>query len=256
MASNDINKEFLYRMIIINADDWGRSRVDTEAIQVCYMQQRITSVSAMVFMEDSERAAKLAKEIGMDVGLHLNFSETFTGDVSPSLFRDYQNQTKGFLKASRYAMVLYNPFLKKQFFNLYHAQAEEFMRLYGYLPSHIDGHQHMHLCANVLLDGLIPNGMRVRRSFSFWPGEKSFYNRTYRNAVDRWLSRRYRTADYYFDLTHILENDLFKRIIELSKTNNIELNTHPSRAREYDYLLSEDYLETMRNLEIGSYSMI
>jgi len=33
----------------------------------------------MVFMQDSERAAKLAKDYQLDdVGLHLNFSEEFT----------------------------------------------------------------------------------------------------------------------------------------------------------------------------------
>ena len=41
---------------------------------------RVTSVSAMVFMADSERAAELAKENELDVGLHLNFTERFTGN--------------------------------------------------------------------------------------------------------------------------------------------------------------------------------
>ena len=66
-------------MLIINADVWGRSAVETDAALRCYEAGRITSVSAMVFMANSERAAELAKENQVNTGLHLNYSETFTG---------------------------------------------------------------------------------------------------------------------------------------------------------------------------------
>ena len=69
-------------MLIINADDFGRSVAETDAALRCYIAGRITSVSAMVFMADSERAAELAKENELDVGLHLNFTERFTGRTS------------------------------------------------------------------------------------------------------------------------------------------------------------------------------
>ena len=66
----------------INADDWGRSRAETDAAWSCYEQGRITSVSAMVFMEDSERAAELANDAGIDAGLHLNLTQRFSGGMS------------------------------------------------------------------------------------------------------------------------------------------------------------------------------
>jgi predicted glycoside hydrolase/deacetylase ChbG (UPF0249 family) len=65
-------------MLIINGDDFGRSAAETDAALRCYRAGRITSVSAMVFMVDSERAAQVANADGLDVGLHLNFSELFT----------------------------------------------------------------------------------------------------------------------------------------------------------------------------------
>jgi len=37
-------------MLIINADNWGRSAVETDAVLTCYQEGRITSVSAMMFM--------------------------------------------------------------------------------------------------------------------------------------------------------------------------------------------------------------
>ena len=45
----------------------------------------------------------------------------------------------------------------------------------------------MHLCANLLLSDMIPAGIKMRRNFSFWPGEKSWLNRAYRALIDRWL---------------------------------------------------------------------
>ena len=55
-------------MLIFNADDWGRSVAESDAALKCCKGGRITSVSAMVFMEDSERAAKIAQEQGLDIG--------------------------------------------------------------------------------------------------------------------------------------------------------------------------------------------
>jgi predicted glycoside hydrolase/deacetylase ChbG (UPF0249 family) len=48
-------------VLIINADDWGRSPAETDAALDCFSNGRITSVTAMVFMADSKRAADLAK---------------------------------------------------------------------------------------------------------------------------------------------------------------------------------------------------
>src|SRR5437762_12918856 len=147
-------------MLIINADDWGRSPVETDAALRCYQQGRITSVSAMVFMGDSERAAELAKENKLDVGLHLNFAEPFTGKNYPAELDKYHGRTVRYLMGNKYAQLVYNPFLRREFAYSYEAQAEEFVRLFGRPPSHIDGHHHMHLCANMLLTNMIPAGMK------------------------------------------------------------------------------------------------
>ena len=80
-------------MLIINADDWGRSLVETDAVLRCYQEGRITSVSAMVFMEDSERAAELAKDNELDVVLHVNFAGVFTGRNYPTGPGEYHGST-------------------------------------------------------------------------------------------------------------------------------------------------------------------
>jgi predicted glycoside hydrolase/deacetylase ChbG (UPF0249 family) len=243
-------------MIIINADDFGRSAAETDAVIACYTAMRITSTTAMMFMRDSERAAEVAKELGLDVGLHLNLSQRFTAaGVEESLQRSHE-QVVRFLTVSKYALLVYNPFLRQQFRHVVEAQIEEFVRLYGRQPSHIDGHQHQHLGANVLIDKLIPARHRVRRSFSFWRGEKSVFNRGYRRLVDRALARKYLVADFFFSLEQCLKHDRMPRVFHLAETATVELMTHPLNSAEYQYLMSDEYLDAVRRLSVGTYSAV
>ena len=160
-------------MLIINADDFGRSVAETDAALQVLPAGRLTSLSAMVFMADSERAAELAKgEKELDVGLHLNFTERFTGKNKCAKLTDYQNRLAIYLGRNKYSQLFYNPLLRRAFSYSCKAQVEEFTRLFGKPPSHIDGHHHMHLCANLLLSNLIPAGMKIRRNFSFLPRRK------------------------------------------------------------------------------------
>jgi chitin disaccharide deacetylase len=243
-------------MLIINADDWGRSVMETDAALRCYKAGRITSVSAMVFMANSERAAELAKKNEVDAGLHLNFSETFEGKNNSGRLGECQNRLVRYLRRSKYSQLFYNPFLRNAFSYSYQAQAEEFERLFEKSPSHIDGHHHMHLCANFLVNRLIPVGMKVRRNFSFWPGEKSWLNRAYRTLVDRWLARRYRVTDYFFDLTQCIEENKLGRVISLTKSSNVELMTHPIVPQEAEYLMSDEFYVLLKCLNVGGYALV
>ena len=241
-------------MIIINADDLGRSRAETDAVLDCYGQGRITSTSAMVFMTDSARAAELAKASKIDVGLHLNLSERLTAEDVPSSLRECHESVVRFLTAHKYAVVLYNQMLTEAFRYAYTAQVDEFCRLYGRRPSHIDGHQHKHLCSNILLRGIIPAGEKVRRGFSYWRGEKSGLKRFYRQILDTRLKRRYLVTDFFFSLSECLETHRIPRVFELAHSFNVELMTHPAKKREYDYLMSQGYRAALSQLRMGTYA--
>jgi chitin disaccharide deacetylase len=243
-------------MLIINADDWGRSVGETDAALRCYKGGRITSVSAMVFMEDSERAAGLAKENELDVGLHLNFTDKFTSNQQPRALANYHHKIVRFLRGNKYSQLLYNPFLRKEFVWSYEAQSEEFERLYSKPPSHVDGHHHMHLCANLLLSNVIPAGIKMRRNFSFWRGEKSLLNRIYRSLVDRWLARKYQLPDYFFDLTQCIQHKSLDRVAASAKSSNVELMTHPIVQAEEEYLMSDECRELLQRLEVGSFALV
>lgn len=238
-------------MLIINADDWGRSVAETDAALSCFKERRITSASAMVYMLDSERSAQLAGENALNTGLHLNFSERFSGSGQPAELGRYHDRIVKFLRGNKYAQLLYNPFLADAFAYSFGSQWDEFIRLYGRTPAHVDGHHHMHLCANVLFSRMVPRGIRVRRNFSFWPGEKSWLNRTYRHAIDRRLSRDHVLTDYFFDLTTCLEQKTFDRVVRLAGPNSVELMTHPISRRETNYLMSDEFCGILQELGIG-----
>lgn len=243
-------------MLIINADDYGSKQYVTDRILYCYETNRITSASTMVFMADSERAAELAIECGLDVGLHLNFTDKFTGNVKLPLLNKYHHRVATFLLGKKYSFIFYNPLLKKPFDYVFKAQYEEFERLYNRIPTHINGHHHMHLCANILIDRIIPPHFKVRRNFTFATGEKDSFNRFYRYLVDLWLTRRYTCTDFFFSISPFHELQRLKRIVRLAISSNVELMVHPQKPEEYDYLMTAEYLNIIADVKKGSYATL
>ncbi|MGH9630995.1 MAG: ChbG/HpnK family deacetylase, partial [Bryobacteraceae bacterium] len=131
--------------VIVNADDWGRDRGTTDRTFDCIHIASVSSVSAMVFMADSERAANLAKEAAIDVGLHVNLTTPFTSPKCPTRLAEHQTRVSRYLRSSRFAQVLFHPGLMGSFSYAVAAQLEEFTGLYGTAPDRVDGHHHMHL---------------------------------------------------------------------------------------------------------------
>jgi hypothetical protein len=238
--------------LIINADDWGRDRVTTQRTYDCIVRGTVSAVSAMVFMEDSERAAELALGTGVDAGLHLNFSAPFTavGRLGPLVER--QRQVAAYLLRHPLARVVFQPGLARSFEYVVAAQIDEYHRLYGAQPERLDGHHHLHLCSNVLLGKLLPFGTIVRRNFSFRSGEKSILNRFYRNVVDRLLARRHRLVDFLFALPPLEPPERLRRIFTLARTFTVELETHPANLEEFRFLTGGEILDWLGDLRIAS----
>ncbi len=222
-------------LLVVNADDWGLDPRTTERILECIGRGAVSSVSAMVFMEDSDRAASLARERGIDVGLHLNFTTPLSAPGCPARLAERQQELARYLRRHRLARVVFHPGLDRSFEHVVAAQLDEFRRLYGADPDRLDGHHHMHLCANVLLRGLLPAGTLVRRNFSFQPGEAGPWNRLYRRLVDGALARRHRLADFFFSLAP-LEPARLQRIFSLARRFRVEVETHPVDPAEYRFL--------------------
>jgi len=225
-------------LLIVNADDWGLDADTTDRILECVEAGSVSSVSAMVFMKDSERAAALACVKGVEAGLHLNLTTTFSADACSSRLSEHQQKLASYLRRGRIAAIAVHPGLARAFEYVVNAQMDEFQRLYGSAPERIDGHHHAHLCANMLAQRLLPAGTLVRRNFTFHAGEKSIWNRLYRRMVDGQLARRHRLADFFFSLRPLRPSSRLERIFGLARGAVVELETHPAQPDEYQFLRS------------------
>ncbi len=244
-------EEFHTGLLIVNADDWGRSSKETDAILDCALLGAVSSGSAMVFMEDSERSALIAQERGIDVGLHLNFTTSFTAPQCPTPLVQRQQELARHLLRHRLAQVVFHPGLVRSFEYVVRSQLDEFRRLYQKDPDRLDGHHHMHLCANVLLEGLLPPGTLVRRNFSFRAGEKPYVNRLYRQLVDLLLARRHRLVDFFFSLPPFDPPDRLQRIFALAQQYIVEVETHPVNPEEYEFLAGGEIFRRAGNLRVA-----
>jgi hypothetical protein len=240
--------------LIVNADDWGRDRANTDRALECVLRGSVSSVSAMVFMEDSERAADISRQHGVDTGLHLNLTTPFTVSGCPRKLLEHHRRLAVYLSGSRFAQVVFHPGLASSFAYVVEAQLKEFDRLYATAAQRVDGHHHMHLCANVLLAKLLPQGTLARRSFTFQRGEKSFSNRAYRRVVDHILARRHRLADGFFSLPPLDPPGRLQRIFSLAKELVIELESHPIHPEEYSFLMGEEILGLIGHTRIEPWS--
>jgi chitin disaccharide deacetylase len=237
--------------LVINADDWGRDANTTDRVVECLCCGTVSSVSAMVFMEDSERAAAIARERRLDTGLHLNFTAAFTASGCCSILADHHRRVAKYLLRHRLAQVVFHPGLVRSFEYVVSAQIDEFRRLYGADPARLDGHHHMHLCANVVRQNLMPKGALVRRNFSFQSGEKSLINRLYRKLVDRRLAQRYRMVDFLFSLAPLEPADRLQRIYALARCRHVvELETHPVNPEEYRFLTGGEIVRQLGDVSI------
>lgn len=240
-------------MLIINADDWGGWQEATNAALPAIRKGRITSVTAMVFTDDAERAATISRDLDIGVGLHLNL------DSLPNALHAndaQQRRVVRFLRASKYAQLVYHPLLRRAFRDVFKRQWDEFVRLYHRPPTHVDGHHHLHLCLNMLLDGIIPRGTKVRRSFTFEASEKGVLNRLFRRAIDARLRRRHRITDGFFSLERCLQRVDLPRVARLANERPVELMTHPENAAEQQFLLGEEFCSVFSGIKLGSYSAL
>ena len=126
----------------------------------------------------------------------------------------------------------------------------------------MDGHNHMHLCANLLFSHILPRDIRLRRNNSFVRGEKNFLNITYRSLVDKLLQRKYLCTDYFFHIQQISRNvnparfHALRRLVMLAQTKTVELLAHPHQDFDYHYLMSEEFMTAVAQAPRGSFDAV
>jgi predicted glycoside hydrolase/deacetylase ChbG (UPF0249 family) len=240
-------------MLIITADDYGKNKFATDNILNCFANNRITSASAMVFMLDSERAASSASDIGLEIGLHVNFTLPFTAHYARPELREHQNRLVSYLTKRRLSQAVLNPWLANSFSYVFLSQKEEFGRLYSKLPDYYNGHHHMHLCANMLVSNHIPRGARVRGTFTLERGEKGACKQFYRQILKFYISKRFVSTNAFFSIEPIQDHERLKNIIKRAAREDVEIEVHPENEEEAGYLLSNQFQDLIKSVQLGTF---
>jgi chitin disaccharide deacetylase len=115
------------RLLIVNADDFGRSPGVNRGVARAHRDGILTSASLMVRWPDAEQACAYARGSSLSIGLHLDLGEWEYRDgewraryeVTPSSTTDAVRAEIG-------------------------RQLEQFEQLMGRAPTHLDSHQHVH----------------------------------------------------------------------------------------------------------------
>jgi chitin disaccharide deacetylase len=232
-------------LLIVNADDFGYDERSTDAAAECFARGGITSVSAMVYMRDSERAAAIAREAGVPVGLHLNLSEPYTGsDVAEGARRRQARLAERF--SGRWLRVrrwVYDPMIRRDVDGCIGEQLERFQALYGAAPSHVDGHKHVQVSPNVLLSRAVRPGTRMRTALQL----DATLLRPGRAARRRLMEKRFTSTDWCFDFAER------ERALQLARESTVELVVHPA-LRDYAALMSNDWARALERVSLGSFA--
>ncbi|KAH9255355.1 hypothetical protein BASA81_006474 [Batrachochytrium salamandrivorans] len=134
------------RWLIVNADDLGYSQQRDEAIFQAFSQGVVSSASLLVNAKTSQTAALRAMELGLPIGLHLNLTEFAPlSQGVPSLLQA-DGTFRGKMGIRNSAHLLVEAEVEREIA----AQMEKFIALcHGRLPTHVDGHQHVHLLPEI-----------------------------------------------------------------------------------------------------------
>ena len=130
--------------ILINADDLGVSPARDEGIFECFRAGAITAASLLVDGADATAAAAEAVALDLPLGLHLNLTEGACGIVTLQ-GSDGRLRGKAGLRAALAAGDIPAGDLAAEI----RRQFDRFIALTGTLPSHVDGHHHIHVVPQV-----------------------------------------------------------------------------------------------------------
>jgi predicted glycoside hydrolase/deacetylase ChbG (UPF0249 family)/glycosyltransferase involved in cell wall biosynthesis len=132
------------RRLIINADDLGIGTARDAGILELFAAGAITSASLLVNGPSAATGAAGAVAAGLPLGLHLNLSEgRCLGSVDVSSLTDADGKLLG-KQGIRQALAA-GQVRQEDLVREIRAQFDRFIALTGELPSHVDGHHHVHV---------------------------------------------------------------------------------------------------------------
>lgn len=242
-------------LLIVNADDFGWNRGATDLTAECFAAGQITSTTALMYMEDSDRAAALALERDFPVGLHLNLTDPFTAGSVPGPVRERQARACEIFGGAglRKRSWIYDPRLRGLTEAAIRDQLERFRALYGREPTHVDGHNHVQVCPNVITARALA-GEKMRDALWSYPSTRSAMGVA--RALRRGLTARgHRTTRYFLDVAELHRGspEELARRVGLSSQTSVEVMCHPGFDHELEALRSPAWRAAIDAAPLGSY---
>lgn len=236
-------------VLIVNADDWGYSERVTQAIVHGFDEGTVSSTTAMVWQRDSERAAEIARERRLPVGLHLNLTAPYRADEVPARPRERQLRlTEQFGKQGWRVPDVFTGD-RTLLRDTIRDQLDRFREDIGE-PTHLDGHHHVHVHNEVLelLPEILPADLPVRAVPRTPPRSDDE-----RDAREAGLYARWPAPDLVWEFHH-LHPELGGAGLEWldrAQTMTVEIVTHP--AEDNERLDGAAWRAATGGLELGSY---
>lgn len=240
------------RKLIVHADDFGLSEGINEGIVSAMKEGSVTSTSLLVNFPQSLQAMRLAKENSLDVGWHLNL--TLGRPVSPpeeipSLVRPDGtfHPLKTFLRKAFLRQIS-----EREVAHELKAQWQLFEKE-GLQPTHIDGHQHVHLFP-VVRDQVRELVHQKRIPFVRIPHEEGgiatprFFARLFLKMLKGgqngfWQQGSVRSVSFFGLSVAFSENllDSWKRLLCRIQAPVAEIMVHPGYVGPGEHLYGDDF---------------
>jgi len=243
-------------MLIVNADDWGLRPEVTDAILETWRAGAVTAASAMVHMEDSERAFALARQEGLPLGLHINLSTPFTADAVPAERRARQQRAVEYFAASPRRRYALDPTAWRLLDGCVADQLTAFAEAWGAPADHADGHQHLQTCPTVLSGRALGALRTLRRAHGFVPGQRSSPKRAYRGLVNEVVGLRFRSVCFVSirDVHPELGGVGLAGVVDRAGGRGVEVMVHPAWEDEREILLGDAWRELVQRMPTGSHA--
>lgn len=240
------------KKLIINADDFGLSKGNNEAIKQGFLSGVITSTSLLTNTEGFINATEeiLPQISDIDLGFHFNLMEGKSLTKSPLL-----SNADGTFNNSYGQLILKST--QKDFLNAIEAEFRlqiEKMLKYAQ-PSHVDSHVHTHAIPNIfkLVSKLAQEYgikyIRTQKELPYFVAEKSFNTKFALNIIKNILlntftaenvnllkNNNFKTNDYFIGVLYtgfMDEKAILEGLKKIEKDNSVtEIIFHPYIALE------------------------
>tara|TARA_R110002049_G_scaffold47_20_gene292 strand:+ start:8063 stop:8833 length:771 start_codon:yes stop_codon:yes gene_type:complete len=253
--------------VIINSDDFASDKEVNQSILSSFSQKLISSSTALVnFSEGLEDAVQMVKanQIPKDaLGLHLNLTSGVPVlEETKSCGLICEN---GLFHGRIRTKPQFHIKLKDRqlIFNELEAQLHKFNSQFGFMPSHIDGHEHVHTewaimrCVNQLANENKITKIRIARNL----GENTSALKSRYKSFFNWRLRQlgFITTDFFGDFSDIEINNTHYT----GKTVEIMVHAIPSInddiVNDYNNVPLKDKVEKFRrnnNFDMINYSQL